>query len=430
MNTDRSRTALSRPSARAYAALTAAGVLWGTTVPLSKLALEWLPPAWLTFVRFGVAAVLLIPAARGTLRRACTPAVLASGALGYGASVIAQNAGIARTSVSHAALLVGAVPVLVAVISAVWHRAAARPLAWVGFAVSLAGVGLIAGSRGGGATLAGDGLVLVSALLSATAMVAQNRMLRDHDPVAMTAAQFLGAALAALPAALTEGIPPAPTGLGAALAVIGLAAGGTAVPFTLYAYGQSIVPAAVAGAFVNLEPLVGTIAGIVFFANPAGLAQVAGGTAILCGIGLSSYRGRVVRLRAAKSPAVGDDRAVEVRAATPAAAGDAERGVMVRRVSTTCEGMIALRGRNPACDQMDLPPAAGLACGAEAARGRGGDRGRCQDADRWRRPRRPGPARDRGWQPGIDRKGGRDRDRQDREVADDQGRARLPCRNP
>ena len=335
MNADRSRTVTNGQSAWAYAALTTAGVLWGTTVPLSKLALDWLPPAWLTFGRFGIAAVLLMPAARGTLRRACTPAVLASGALGYGASVIVQNAGIARTSVSHASLLVGAVPVLVAVISAVWHRAVARPLAWMGFAISLAGIGLITGTRGGGATLAGDGLVLASAVLSATAMVAQGRMLRDHDPVAMTAAQFLGAALAALPAALTEGIPPAPTGPGAILAVVALAAAGTLVPFTLYAYGQTRMPAAVAGAFVNLEPLVGTLAGIVFFANPAGLAQLAGGAAILSGIALSSYRGRAVRLRADRSVATGDGRAVEECADASALAAQEASGTR-RVIRWTC----------------------------------------------------------------------------------------------
>ena len=36
----------------AVAALVAAGLLWGTTVPLSKLALEWLPTGWLTAARF------------------------------------------------------------------------------------------------------------------------------------------------------------------------------------------------------------------------------------------------------------------------------------------------------------------------------------------------------------------------------------------
>src|SRR5580658_3596896 len=132
----------------AVAALVTAGLLWGTTVPLSKLALEWLAPGWLTVVRFGLAAAVLLAVGRPGLRAAFTPKILASGALGYGGSVVVQNAGIARTSVTHAALLIGAVPVLVAVIAALWHHSVARPVAWIGFVTSLGGVGLITG-RGG-----------------------------------------------------------------------------------------------------------------------------------------------------------------------------------------------------------------------------------------------------------------------------------------
>src|SRR5215468_2671138 len=183
---------------RAVAALTAAGLLWGTTVPLSKLALGWLPPGWLTLLRFGLAAAILLVAARRQLRAACTLPVLASGAAGYGGAVLLQNAGIARTSVSHAALLIGATPVLVAVIAALWHRTVARPLAWAGFAVSLAGVGMVPTGGAGGATLSGDGLVLLSVFLSAWLVVAQTRLLRGRDPVAVTAVQFLGAAVGAL----------------------------------------------------------------------------------------------------------------------------------------------------------------------------------------------------------------------------------------
>ena len=282
----------------AVAALIAAGLLWGTTVPLSKLALEWLLPGWLTAARFGLAAAVLLAAVRLTsgrrgqraaLRDAFTPAVLVSGALGYGGSVIVQNAGIIRTSVTHAALLIGAVPVLVAVIAAVWHRTVARPVAWFGFAVSLGGVGLITAGGGGGATLAGDGLVLASLLLSATVTVAQGRLLTGRDPVAVTAVLFLGATLGALPiAVLTEGAPTVPGSPGPVLAVVALAAAGTLLPFTLFAFGQSRVSAEVAGAFLNLEPLVGAMAGAMVFGDPVGLAQVAGGAAILAGIGLSS----------------------------------------------------------------------------------------------------------------------------------------------
>ena len=273
----------------AVAALIAAGLLWGTTVPLSKLALEWLSPGWLTAARFGLAAAVLLAVARGGLKAAFTPAVLASGALGYGGSVIVQNAGITRTSVTHAALLIGAVPMLVAVIAAVWHRTVARPVAWAGFTVSLLGVGLIAAGGGGGATLSGDGLVLVSLLISATVTVAQARLLPGRDPVAVTAVQFLAAALASLAVAvITEGVPAVPAGPGPVLAVGTLAVCGTLLPFTLFAFGQSRVSAEVAGAFLNLEPLVGAIAGVLVFGNPFGARQLAGGAAIMAGIALSS----------------------------------------------------------------------------------------------------------------------------------------------
>ena len=227
--------------------------------------------------------------------------MLAAGALGYGGSVMVQNIGISRTSVTHAALLIGAVPVLVAIIAAVWYRAVARPVAWFGFAVSLGGVGLVtAGGGGGGATMAGDGLVLASLLLSATVTVAQGRLLAGRDPVAVTAVQFLGAALGSLPVALvSEGVPAARANARRGAGRRRAGTGRDAAAVHPVRVRPDPVPAEVAGAFLNLEPLVGAIAGVVAFGNPVGLAQVAGGLAILAGILLSSLpliaAGRVAR---------------------------------------------------------------------------------------------------------------------------------------
>ena len=278
---------------RAVAALAAAGLLWGTTVPLSKLALQWLQPGWLTAARFGLAAAILLavaarsPGSRARVRAACTPLMLVSGAIGYGGSVVLQNAGITRTSVTHAALLIGTTPVLVAVIAALWRRAVARPVAWAGFGLSLAGVVLVAGGGGGGASAAGDGLVMLSLLLGAAFTVAQGRLLHGQDPVAVTAVQFVGATLAALPfSAATEGLPAAPHSMGVVVVTVALAAG-TLLPFTLFAFGQSRVSAEIAGAFLNIEPLVGAVAGVVVFGDPFGAAQAAGAAAIIGGITLS-----------------------------------------------------------------------------------------------------------------------------------------------
>jgi drug/metabolite transporter (DMT)-like permease len=75
----------------------------------------------------------------------------------------------------------------------------ARPVAWAGFAISLGGVAVVAEGHGGGATGAGDALVLVSVLIASSLTVAQGRLLKGQNPVAVTAVQFLGAANAALP---------------------------------------------------------------------------------------------------------------------------------------------------------------------------------------------------------------------------------------
>jgi O-acetylserine/cysteine efflux transporter len=333
---------------RALVALTVAGLLWGSTVPLSKLALGWLPPGWLTAVRFAVAAAVLLTITRSRVRAAWSPAVLAWGAAGYGGTVLLQNTGITRTSVSHAALLIGTAPVMVAIIAVVWHHSVVRPVAWAGFAVSLGGVGLIAAGGGGGANLGGDGLVLASVLLSAIFTVGQTRLLRGRDPIAVTAVQFLGAALVTAPfSALTEGAPPAPAGTGSLLAVVALIAGGTLLPFTLFAFGQSHLPAEIAGAFLNIEPLVGAVAGVVVFGDPAGPAQLAGGAAILGGIALSSVR-RSGRRQA--RPVVAEQAAVTGQAAV------AEQAVLVSELVLAAQ---AAGGDRPGAldhrDLLDLP---------------------------------------------------------------------------
>ncbi len=299
-------------------------MLWGTTVPLSKVALGWLPPGWLAFVRFALAAAVLMVASRSRLRAACSPAILATGAIGYGGSVLLQNFGIQRTSVTHAALLIGATPVLVAVIAATLRHSVARPLAWAGFALSLAGVAFIAGGRGSGSSLAGDGLVLAAQLLSAGFTVSQARLLRGRDPIAVTGLQLMAAAVAVLPVAvISEHHAAGSMSMLALLSTIGLVLAGTVLPTSLFAYGQGRVTADVAGAFLNLEPLVGAIMGIALFAEPAGLVQIAGGAAIMTGIGLSSFQ--VVRLEQRRR--VGAAGPAVVEGTGPASAGLGSAGV-------------------------------------------------------------------------------------------------------
>jgi drug/metabolite transporter (DMT)-like permease len=294
-----------------FPALIAAGILWGITVPLSKLALAWMAPGWLAFARFALAGAMLMLVSRRRLGAAVSPAILVTGGIGYGGSVLLQNFGIQRTSVTHAALLIGATPVLIAIIAAALRHSVARPLAWSGFAMSLVGVGFIASGQGSGSTLGGDGLVMAAQLISACFTVSQARLLRGRDPIAVTGLQLMAAAVMVLPIAIaTEPRMAGPVSVSALLATIGLVVAGTVGPTALFAFGQSRVAADVAGAFLNIEPLVGALLGMALFADPLGPIQVAGGAAIVTGIALSTLqvvqaeRVRRVRPAAASTNAV------------------------------------------------------------------------------------------------------------------------------
>jgi O-acetylserine/cysteine efflux transporter len=287
---------MNRNNRQAILALAAAGALWGLTVPLSKLALGWLAPGWLTVARFALAAPVLAILGRRGLRAACTPTVAAAGALGFGAVIVLQNAGIEHTSVTHAAVLLGAVPVLVALIAAGAGRAGGTSAGaapdrthWGGYALAIAGVALVAGGSGGGSTMLGDALVLASTVLSAAFISFQPRLLAGRDAAAVTAVQLVAGGLLAAPiAALTGPLPHAPTNAGPVAALVTLAIAGTLLPFWLFAYGQAQVPASLAGAFVNLEPVIGAAVGWLAFGNPAGTPQLAGVVAVIAGIGLST----------------------------------------------------------------------------------------------------------------------------------------------
>jgi O-acetylserine/cysteine efflux transporter len=258
---------------RALVALVLAGCTWGLTLPLSAIALRGVAPATLVSIRFGLAAgVLGLIARRGSLRVALTWRIAWWGVLGYGAVVLAQCEGVERTSLSHAAVLGGIVPVLVVLIAVA--RGFRRPsaLGTLGLLGAVLGAGLFT-SGGGHASLVGDGLVLLAGVCFSFYIVAQPSLLAGRDAVAVTAVQMGAASIVLAPVAVLS--EPAPRMSGSiALALLGLVLVGSLLPFALYAWGQARVPHELAGAFLNVEALVGGLIGVVAFHNRMGLEQV------------------------------------------------------------------------------------------------------------------------------------------------------------
>ena len=171
-------------------------------------------PGWLTVIRFGLAALLLAFPARAHLRAAFTPAILLWGVFGVGVTRRGPERR-RRPDQRQPRLDDGRLD------ARSWSRSSPRsgtgtgcsPQAWVGLAVSLVGVAVVAGGGGGQSSMFGDGLVLFSLAISAAMTVAQVDMLRGRDPMAVTAVQFMAAAAGALPIALRHrGRAGAPVG--------------------------------------------------------------------------------------------------------------------------------------------------------------------------------------------------------------------------
>jgi drug/metabolite transporter (DMT)-like permease len=269
----------------ADAALAGAGVLWGASFPLGKLALDEVGPGWLVLYRFLLASAALLPLVRWrTLRltRRDLAGLVGSSFLLGPAMFLVQFEGLARTTASSAALLVATAPPLMAAAATFVDGERAGRRTWAGIALSSVGIGLLAGLPGPGRTLLGDGLVFASMLAAVAWTLATRRLARRLGVRAATALQFaLGALWLAPFAVLREGAPPldlSPLGWGT---VVALGFGCTTLTYLLWTWGLQHTEAARAGVYGNLEPVVGATLGVLWLGDVLGPTALAGGALVL-----------------------------------------------------------------------------------------------------------------------------------------------------
>ncbi|WP_210357200.1 DMT family transporter [Sphingomonas beigongshangi] len=268
----------------AFLALILAGLCWGIGFPLGKLALRATDPAHMVLLRFAVAAIAALPFVLGRAARALfrSPAVLLAGLL-YALGFLVQFEGLARVSVTLAALLVGAMPALIAV-SARLLGERTTAASWAGVAAATAGAALIAGDPGGAGTLAGVLLSLASLLLFLGWFYALKRAPTIAAPMAMPSATIVVAAITILPIAVAmHGMPRLDIGAVAWAGIIGQGLLSTMLATAAWQYGASRVGSASAGVFINIEPLIGALLGVAVFGDRLTWALATGGLLIVAG---------------------------------------------------------------------------------------------------------------------------------------------------
>lgn len=294
-----------------YAACAAAGCLWGTGFFFGRLALNEMSVEYMVLYRFLFALLGMIPVLVANRVRFTTgelKILLIAAALGIPIQFLLQFHGLARTTVSHAALMVGSMPVLLAVAAAIFAHERLDRIGWLALIGSTIGVVLVVqgGSHTGGRnqpTLAGDMLVVLSLCLALGWVLLSKKLMATHSPPVVTAYTiFTGTLMLAAwiltPLALKPWIPnnsaPIPFAHISATAWAALAIGGifcTATTTLLWNWGIHHIPASRAGVFLNIEPALGSILGVKLLGEHLGPFAWVGGTLIIGAAVVMTIRG-------------------------------------------------------------------------------------------------------------------------------------------
>jgi drug/metabolite transporter (DMT)-like permease len=286
--------------------------LWAFNFIAGKIGLQYFPPLALASLRVVLAGTVMLPiylvcsrlpafseAARFrrqglTARDLWTFSYL--GFFGVTANQMCFTVGLAFTSVSHSALIVGLGPIYILVLAvlfrlehATWHKA-------VGMTIALLGIAVLASENGisiHSASLAGDAITMTGSIGFSIYVVLGKRVAQKYDTLTMTAFNHFAGALIVLPLAIYEATILAwarhanqPAGLPwrAWAALLYMAIFSSALAYVFYFWLLRYLEASQLAAFTYLLPVTATILGILWLGEKGSWSQLLGGALALGGV--------------------------------------------------------------------------------------------------------------------------------------------------
>jgi drug/metabolite transporter (DMT)-like permease len=298
-----------------YGACALAGALWGTGFYWGRLALDEMSVEWMVLYRFLFACVGMAPVIfthRVRLKRDELRIMLLAAAFGIPIQFLLQFHGLALTTVSHASLMVGAMPVLLAAAAALFAGERLDGVGWLALCGSTLGAAMVVlgGNRATTGretpTLAGDLLVILSLITALAWILLSKKLMQTHSPPVVTAytiysgtamlMAWIGGELLLAPWTHQK-LEPMPFAHLSSTAWMALAISGvmcTATTTLLWNWGIHHVPASRAGVFLNIEPALGSVLGVELLGERLGPYAWLGGALILTAAIALTTRGHEV----------------------------------------------------------------------------------------------------------------------------------------
>ena len=301
-------------------------VFWGTNYSIVKHAFREIDPQAFNALRMSVASLVFLAVLVGVrLRASAGPreGEQAGGGVFYTAEEITRRdwwglaglglvghccyqyffmGGLSRTSVANSWLMLGATPVIVAIVSAGLGLERIGRLHWLGAALSMTGIYLVVGqgfSPGShGAT--GDLMMFTAVCCWAVYTIGARPLMMRHSPVGVTGTSMILGTLMYLPLAwpslraLQWGAVSAATwGWLVYSAIFALC-----VSYTIWYAGVRQLGTARTSIYSNFVPIVAMFTAVIVLHEPLGPRKMLGAAAVLAGVALT----RVGRPRSVVPP--------------------------------------------------------------------------------------------------------------------------------
>lgn len=291
-----------------FGALLVLAVMWGLSIPITKLGLETVPPLMFTAMRFLVAVPLLMLLSAGRLRvpLKAIPSIIALGVMGITLGNVAQSFGVQGTSASVGTIVSATIPIFIVIFAAIRLTQPVAGRHWVGLLAAFGGIALVAVGSGSGVddltrtTFSGVMWMLVSAVAIAFYYIWSAELAERYGTLPVAAWNALAGFVAILPMAGWEmaNTPYQITGQAVWTAVY-LGVMVTVAGLLLWLYILRVVPARIAACVQYLQPVFGIAAAAFLFGDRLGLLFVAGVVFILGGLALAVSNKRAVTQEAA-----------------------------------------------------------------------------------------------------------------------------------
>lgn len=294
----------------ALASTIALMIVWGCTFVVTKAAVRDIPPITLAFLRFFIAACVLVPiaAAHGGLKQLPQPlpvgALILMGLTGVAIFHVGFNYALVYGSASEGALIFALVPAAIAVAAVVGLKERPSKRRIAGILLSVSGVALVVATGEGGSAsprpLLGA-LCMVGAVVAWAGYTVIAKRLAGADQVVVIACVSVIGMAILLPLAgleLSRAPWPRPS-LQAWLGALFLGVIASAIAFVVYSRVLRELDASLVGAYLNLDPIVGVLTAVLFLGEALGSWQMVGGVIALAGMWLASAEGSSLSERTA-----------------------------------------------------------------------------------------------------------------------------------